>query len=357
MGNGTSVDSSHDPIFTYNALQWQCQSARLLCTLSFTETYGKHAMFPIVFGKLGTLRCYKRLRKWKLGTLSCHFVPTTSLTSIWLLATKQYGYTWKILINPGRSIFRCNFACAIEWYHLSLGHIWHHRQIDNMSMIFYHAQPRKVVEAVFMPGAHVSTWCPLTLCHDIQLVSNEPRWHHIKLRNTVDAVRQQYKNVLWGHRNRTCDVLRVINYWHGFIRTLWNLFAWTNALHTTSVNTCIARYPRPVSCVYDQEEEESIGWTINARKACYSTSSKRLLKTPQANAVCERSNRPLATAFGSFVKDSPAGVDDAKQLVNTALAKAMYTMHTSFHSLEQWLPIATWLYHLLPILIWSENIR
>jgi hypothetical protein len=40
-----------------------------------------------------------------------------------------------------------------------------------------------------------------------------------------------------------------------------------------------------------------------------------------------------------------------KQLVNTALAKAMYAMHTSFHSLEQWLSIATWLYHLLPILI------
>jgi hypothetical protein len=39
----------------------------------------------------------------------------------------------------------------------------------------------------------VSTWCPLTLCHVIHLVSNEPRWHHSKLRNTVDAVRQQYK--------------------------------------------------------------------------------------------------------------------------------------------------------------------
>ena len=35
--------------------------------------YGK-SIFPIVLGKLGTLRYTKRLRKRKLGTLSCRFV-------------------------------------------------------------------------------------------------------------------------------------------------------------------------------------------------------------------------------------------------------------------------------------------
>jgi hypothetical protein len=60
------------------------------------------------------------------------------------------------------------------------------------------------------------------------------------------------------------------------------------------------------------------------------SSSKRGLR--------EKATGHLATAFGSFIN----GFDDAKQLVNTALAKAMYAMRTSFHSLEQWLPIATW---------------
>jgi hypothetical protein len=174
-------------------------------------------------------------------------------------------------INPGRSIFPTQFCRTIQWYHLSLGHIWHHRQIDNMSMIFYHAQPRKVVEAVFMPCAPVSTWCPLTNCHDIHLVSNEPQWHHrgsIKalcctsaiqkrpMRTSQQNVRRftRYQSLSWFHQNLV-ELVRLDN----------------RSSHNKCECVHITRYPRPVSCVYDQEEE-SIGWAINARKACYSTS-------------------------------------------------------------------------------------
>jgi hypothetical protein len=71
---------------------------------------------------------------------------------------------------------------------------------------------------------------------------------------------------------------------------------------------------------------------------------KKLFKQTRFAREC---NRPLAIACGSFIN----GFDDAKQLVYTVLAKAIYAMRTSFYSLEQWLPIVTWLYHLLPILI------
>jgi hypothetical protein len=70
-----------------------------------------------------------------------------------------------------------------------------------------------------------------------------------------------------------------------------------------------------------------------------------MTKTPQANEACERMQQAIGNSLWILRQwISPTGIDNAKQLVNTALANAMYTMRAFFPSLEsislhaQWLP-------------------
>jgi hypothetical protein len=56
-------------------------------------------------------------------------------------------------------------------------------------------------------------------------------------------------------------------------------------------------------------------------------------KNPQANTICERMHQTVGNSLWILRQwIPPAGIDDAKQLVNTALANAMYATGASFHS-------------------------
>jgi hypothetical protein len=176
-GNGMDNDTKgkpqtkHFPFIIIHSTQcWW------LCTFSFTENLWKTCF---VFHRFAgdaqkpTNDCARVC--W--GRSSTVFALTTnSLTRslIWLLATgKRCGYTWKILNNPGKLFSDAILPRTIQWYHLLIGHIWHHRFINITSMMFY--QPPKVVEAVLsvlMPCALVSAWCPWTLYHVIHSVLN-----------------------------------------------------------------------------------------------------------------------------------------------------------------------------------------
>jgi Integrase zinc binding domain len=140
---------------------------------------------------------------------------------------------------------------AVQWYHLSLSHLGQSRLLDTMSMIFYNPQLRYVVKGM------------IEKC----------------------AVCQRYKNVQRGHGNtapRAASLLRwsevavdtigpwtlevaterVTFYALTIIDTVTNLVELVRLDNRTSqhtavqfVNTWLARYPKPVLCVYDQGGE------------------------------------------------------------------------------------------------------
>jgi transposase InsO family protein len=99
------------------------------------------------------------------------------------------------------------------------------------------------------------------------------------------------------------------------------------------INAWLARYPKPVTCVHDQGGE-FIGFEFQQMLLRYNIQHRpTTTKNPQANAICERMHQAVGNSLRVLRQwIPPAGVDDARQLVNTALSNAMYATRASFHS-------------------------
>jgi transposase InsO family protein len=99
------------------------------------------------------------------------------------------------------------------------------------------------------------------------------------------------------------------------------------------VNTWLARYPRPTSCVYDQGGE-FIGFAFQTMLDRHNIEHRPTTsKNPQANAICERMHQSVGNSLRILQRwIPPAGIIDAKMLVDTALANAMYATRASLHS-------------------------
>jgi hypothetical protein len=102
---------------------------------------------------------------------------------------------------------------------------------------------------------------------------------------------------------------------------------------TKFINTWLARYPKPISCIYDQGPE-FYGWAFYNMLDRYDIERHPTsTKNPQANAICERMHQSVGNSLRILRKwTPPAGVIDANTLVDSALANAMYAMRASFHS-------------------------
>jgi hypothetical protein len=99
------------------------------------------------------------------------------------------------------------------------------------------------------------------------------------------------------------------------------------------INTWLARYPKPTSCVYDQGGE-FIGYAFQSMLERHNIQRRPITtKNPQANAICERMHQPVCNSLWILRQwMPPVGVNDVQQLVNTALANAMYATRASLHS-------------------------
>jgi len=224
---------------------------------------------------------------------------------------------------------------AIQWYHHALSHIGQSRLADTMSLVYYHPKLRNTVEAA------------LTKC----------------------SLCQQYKNVQKGHgllAPREAGLLPwsevavdLIGPWTLEVATqtvqfsaltiidlVTNLVELVRLDNKTSehvalqfVNTWLARYPRPTSCVYDRGGEFT-GWAFQAMLDRHNIHRRpTTAKNPQANAICERMHQSVGNSLRVLRRwIPPAGVNDARVLVDTALANAMYATRASLHSALQTTP-------------------
>ena len=97
-------------------------------------------------------------------------------------------------------------------------------------------------------------------------------------------------------------------------------------------NTWLARYPRPTTVIYDQGKEfigrhfQHVLDKYGIRK--HPTS----VKAPQANAICERMHQTVGNSLRAMAHlQPPQGVENAAQMVDTALANCMYATRVAVH--------------------------
>jgi hypothetical protein len=98
------------------------------------------------------------------------------------------------------------------------------------------------------------------------------------------------------------------------------------------VNTWLARYPKPVSCIYDQGTEFT-GYEFQDMLE-RTDIEKRMTtaKNPQSNAICERMHQSVGNSLRTLRNWHPPleNLISARQLVDNALANAMYATCASY---------------------------
>lgn len=99
------------------------------------------------------------------------------------------------------------------------------------------------------------------------------------------------------------------------------------------VNTWLARYPKPVSCVFDQGGE-FMGWSFQSMLEHNNIRGRpTTTKNPQANAICERMHQSVGNSLRVLRQmNPPVGAVNAIGLLESALANAMYATRSSYHS-------------------------
>jgi len=107
-----------------------------------------------------------------------------------------------------------------------------------------------------------------------------------------------------------------------------------NCVHVTQQfeNAWLARYPRPDSVIFDQGGEFT-GFEFQNHLILNGINPRPISsKNPQANAVCERMHQAVGNSL-RVLKDIqyPFNMQDAHQLVDTAIANAVYAQRSSYH--------------------------
>jgi transposase InsO family protein len=194
-------------------------------------------------------------------------------------------------------------------------------------------------------------------------------FYHPKLRNTVEAVLrpcdecQRFKNVQRGHGHTAAReasllpwseiavdligpwTLKIGNQTVQF-RALTIIDLVTNLVEIVRlnskssrdvtfafVNTWLAQYPKPVSCIFDQGTEFTGYEFQDMLERNYIEKRVTTVKNPQANAICERMHQSVGNSLRTLRNWHPPleNLIPAQQLVDNALANAMYATRASYN--------------------------
>ena len=163
-------------------------------------------------------------------------------TNVWCYNPAN-AVRWKIYL-PDALLVR-----AVRWYHLSLSHIGTSRLTDTMSMTFYHPKLRDTVEAVLKP------------CDECQRFKNVQRGHgHTAPREArllpwsdiaVDLIGPWKLTI--GNRTVEFRALTIIDLVTNLVELVRINSKTSREVTHAFVNTWLARYPKPVSCIYYQD--------------------------------------------------------------------------------------------------------
>jgi transposase InsO family protein len=224
---------------------------------------------------------------------------------------------------------------TVRWYHLALGHCGISRLADTLRMHFYHPELQQTCEA------------EVRKCDPCQRLKNVGRGHGETASReaslmpwqdvAVDLIGPWTVNI--GDKELKFSALTIIDMVTNLVEVVRidNKSAAHVAMHFE--NTWLSRYPRPMNVIHDQGGE-FIGADFQRRLEVHEIATRPIsAKNPQANSVCERMHQSIGNTLRVLsTLEKPRGVNSAKQLVDTAIADAVYATRCTYNSVLKTTP-------------------
>ncbi|KAG7356978.1 integrase core domain containing protein [Nitzschia inconspicua] len=224
---------------------------------------------------------------------------------------------------------------TVRWYHLALGHCGISRLADTLRMHFYHPNLQKVCEQ------------EVKRCDPCQRFKNVGRGHGEMASREASLLPWQDVAVdligPWtisiGDEEHKFSALTIIDMVTNLVEVVRidNKSSAHVAMHFE--NNWLAKYPRPLNVIHDQGGE-FIGEAFQRRLRVHDICSRpTTAKNPQANSVCERMHQAIGNTLRVLTTlEPPTGADSAKQLVDTAIADAVYAARCTYNSVLKTTP-------------------
>ncbi|KAG7345551.1 reverse transcriptase RNA-dependent DNA polymerase [Nitzschia inconspicua] len=96
-------------------------------------------------------------------------------------------------------------------------------------------------------------------------------------------------------------------------------------------NQWLARYPRPIACIFDQGTEFE-GAFLRCLHRNGIQAVPTTVKNPQANAICERMHSTLGDILRTLLREQPpATIIDAYGIIDNALASVIFALRSSIN--------------------------
>lgn len=218
---------------------------------------------------------------------------------------------------------------AIQWYHLALGHVGQKRLQQTMSKHFFHRELRRRIEKQVEqcevcqrhknPGrgygelgarqAEIHPWrtVAVDLIGPWQLRVGEQTLRFLAL-TVIDTVTNLTEIVRLDTKTSAHVALQFENHW-------------------------LSRFPLPRYCIHDQGGE-FLGWPFQQVLQRHGIQKRPITaKNPQANSICERMHQTVGNTLRVLsTMNPPEGLAHANQLVDTAIANAVFASRAASHS-------------------------
>lgn len=218
---------------------------------------------------------------------------------------------------------------TIEWYHYVCGHVGIDRLYKSLNLFFYNKGMKGKIEDY------------ISACDSCQRnKAPGPGYAELPPRNATEAPFEQVAVDLigpWtieipGYGRLSFRALTIIDQ----ATTLSEIVRIDNksSMHVTMQfeNQWLARYPRPMSCIYDPGSEfigQAFQKCLNRNGIEAAPSS---VKNPQSNAVCERLHSTIGDILRSMIHENPpTNVAQAYEIIDTALASAQFAVRATVH--------------------------
>ncbi|KAG7372944.1 reverse transcriptase RNA-dependent DNA polymerase [Nitzschia inconspicua] len=247
---------------------------------------------------------------------------------------------------------------AIKWYHYVGGHVGSTRLYQTLSTHFYFKGLKQRVEE------YVST------CDSCQRNKNPGRGvGELPPRQATELPFEQVAVDSIGPWEITIQGIGVTKFKALTIIDTATLLVEAGRVENSSSaqaalvfeNQWLARYPRPLTCIFDQGTEFE-GAFLRCLHRNGIQAVPTTVKNPQANAICERMHSTLGDILRTLLREQPpATIVDAYGIIENALASVIFALRSSINRTFGVSPGALVfqrdMFHPIPLMIGYNQIR
>jgi hypothetical protein len=217
----------------------------------------------------------------------------------------------------------------IQWYHTALNHAGSSRLLDTLKQGFYSPRLKHHLEA----HVHGCTICQRNKRGGRGYGELPPRIaHHAPWNEVAVDLIGPWTIRLQDGRDIEFKALTAIDTVTNLTEILRIENKTSNHVAHTFENGWLARYPRPNRCIHDNGGE-FLGWEF--QDLLHRLGIKDVpttVKNPQANAICERMHQSVGNALRTYLHGHPpTDEQQATEIIDSALASAMYAVRATVH--------------------------